>query len=90
MASVLALDRVMDILGAHLGVIVELTVVVLQKQIDVLDRLRAHVGELLDLRGDLLDLVVVELEAELLHAVLDRVPSWRTQGNRGDQFISLE
>ena len=46
-----------------------------QERVDVVHRLRAHVRELLDLRGDVLDLLVGELQAELLDAALDRVPA---------------
>ena len=43
--------------------------------VDVVHGLRSHVGELLDLGGDVLDLVVIEREAELLDTGLDGVPA---------------
>ena len=43
--------------------------------VDVVHGLGAHVCELLDLGGDVLDLVVGEREAELLDTALDRVPA---------------
>ena len=46
-----------------------------EQRIDVVHRLRADIRELLDLRGDVLDLVVGEREAELLDTALDGVPA---------------
>ena len=46
-----------------------------QDGVDVLHALRADVGELLDLRRRVLDLVVRHLQPELLDPRLDRVPA---------------
>lgn len=46
-----------------------------QNCIDVVKALRPDVCELLDLRGDVLDLVIGEREHELLHTRLDGVPA---------------
>jgi hypothetical protein len=53
-----------------------------EQGVDVIHGLRADVGELLDLGGDVLDLVVGEREAELLNTALDRVPAGETVADR--------
>jgi hypothetical protein len=52
-----------------------------QQRVDVVHRLGAHVGELLDLGRGILDLLVGELEAELLDARLDGVPAGQAVAN---------
>ena len=53
-----------------------------QERVDVVHRLRADVRELLDLGGDVLDLLVGELEAELLDTALDGVPAGEAVADR--------
>ena len=53
-----------------------------QQAVDVVHALRAHVRELLDLGGDVLNLVVGELEAELLDTALDGVPAGEAVADR--------
>ena len=49
--------------------------------VDVVHRLGAHVCELLDLRGHVLDLIVREREVELFDTRLDGVPAGQTVTN---------
>ena len=49
-----------------------------QNGVDVVERLCAHVCELLNLRGHVLDLVVREREVELFDTRLDGVPAGQT------------
>lgn len=46
-----------------------------QERVDVVHRLRAHVGELLDLGRGVFDLGVAQLQSELLDARFDGVPA---------------
>ena len=49
-----------------------------QQHVDILHGLSTHIGELLDLGGALLDLIIGQDELELLDTVLDCVPSSET------------
>lgn len=53
-----------------------------QDGVDVVEALSADVRELLDLRGDVLDLVVRERERELLNTRLDGVPACEAMPDR--------
>ena len=53
-----------------------------EEGVDVVHRLGADIRELLDLGGDILDLVISELEAELLDTALDGVPASETVTDR--------
>lgn len=53
-----------------------------EDDVDVLHRLRLDVGELLDLVGRVLDLLVGHLELELLNTRLDGVPARQTVADR--------
>lgn len=54
-----------------------------ENSVHVIKRLCAHVCELLDLRGDVLDLVVCESQVKLLYTRLDGVPSSQTVPENG-------
>lgn len=54
------------------------SVVNTQNRINVLHRLCANIGELLDLGSRILDLVIGKLEVELLDSALDSVPTGKT------------
>ena len=46
-----------------------------QQRVNVVHGLRAHIGELLDLGGGILDLLVCKFEPKLLDARLDGIPT---------------
>lgn len=66
------------LLASHELAALDTRVIDTEEGVDVVHGLCPDVGKLLDLGGDILDLVVAQREAELLYARFDGVPTGQT------------